>query len=131
MRLTKKLIAAVVIAGFLATLVMVPLVAEAGGRHWSHGRSHGHHSHGHSSGGYFWGGLAVGTMTGLVVGSLFAPPVVAAPVFVQPAPVFVQPAPVVVQPAPVVVQPVCANHWVPTHWNGIQWVPGYWAQVCR
>ena len=125
MKLTKKLIAGAVIAGFLATLVVVPQVAEAGGRHWSHGRSYGHSA-------LPWafqrwlllGGLAVGAVTGLVVGSLFAPPVVAAPVVVQPAPVFVQPAPVVVQPA-------CSNQWVPTQWNGVQWVPGYWAQVCR
>jgi hypothetical protein len=127
MKLTKKLIAGAVIAGFLATLVMVPPAAEAGGRNWNHGRSYGHshgHSHGHSNGGYFWGGLAVGAVTGLVVGSIFAPPVIAAPVVVQPAPVFVQPAPVVVQPA-------CWNQWVPAQWNGVQWVPGYWAQFCR
>ena len=63
-------------------------------------------------------------MTGVIVGSIFAPRVCAAPVVVQPAPV-------VVQPAPVVVQPVCTNQWVPTYWSGYQWVPGYWAQVCR
>jgi hypothetical protein len=64
-------------------------------------------------------------LTGVVVGSLLAPPPVVA------APVVVQPAPVVVQPAPVVVQQACWNQWVPAQWNGVQWVPGYWAQFCR
>jgi hypothetical protein len=75
--------------------------------------------------------VAAGAVTGVIVGSIFAPRVWAAPVVVQPAPVVVHPAPVVVQPVPVVVQPVCSNHWVPAQWNGFQWVPGYWAQVCR
>ncbi len=126
MKLTKKVTAGVVIAGLLATLVMVPQVAEAGGRHWHHGgHRHGHH-HGHAP---FWGGLAVGAVTGIVVGSIFAPRVYAAPpVVYQPAP------PVVYQPAPVVVYqpaPVCTSYWVPTYWSGYQWVPGYWAQSCQ
>jgi hypothetical protein len=127
MKATKKVIAGVLIAGFLATLVVVPQVAEAGGR-WGRGGGYGGHYHGgHYNPGYFWGGVAVGAVTGLVVGSIFAPRVWApAPVVVQPAPVVVQPAPVFVQPAP-----VCSSFWVPTSWNGYQWVPGYWAQACR
>jgi hypothetical protein len=63
----------------------------------------------------------VGALTGVVVGSIFAPRVYAAP-----PPVVYQPAPVVVYPAP-----VCTSHWVPTYWSGYGWVPGYWAQTCR
>jgi hypothetical protein len=123
MKLTKRLIAGVVIAGFLATLLMVPQVADAGGR-YGYGRGHGHgHWHGHSHGyykpGYFWGGVAAGAFTGLVVGSILAPRVYAAPPMVYPAPVVVQPA------------PGCTSHWVPTYWNGYLWVPGYWAQTCQ
>jgi len=123
MKLTKKVIAGVLIAGFLATFLIVPQAAEAGGRYGNRGYGHG----GYSNPGYFWGGLAVGAVTGLVVGSIFAPRVYAAPpVVYQPAP------PVVYQPAPVVVyQPVCSTYWVPTYWSGYQWVPGYWAQACR
>jgi hypothetical protein len=127
MKRTKQAVAAVLIAGLLATLVVVPQVAEAGGRHWGRG-GHGHGYHGGYGGpGYFWGGLAAGAFTGIVVGSLLAPRVYAAP------PVVYQPAPVIVQSAPVIVQaaPVCSNFWVPTSWNGVQWVPGYWAQACR
>ena len=57
MKRTKQAIAAVLMAGLLATLVVAPQVAEAGGRHWGHGghrHSHGHH-HGHSGAPYFWG----------------------------------------------------------------------------
>jgi hypothetical protein len=117
MKLTKKVIAGVLIAGFLATFLALPQAAEAGGRHWNHGGPHYHY--GPSP---FWGGLAVGAVTGLVVGSIFAPPVV----YAAPPPVVYQPVPVVVQPAP-----VCSSYWVPTTWNGFQWVPGYWAQACR
>ena len=126
MELTKKVIAGVLIAGFLAILVVVPQVAEAGGRYGSHGGGPRHY-HGGSGGYYapFWGGLAVGAVTGIVVGSIFAPPVYAAP------PVVYQPAPVVVQPPPVVYQTVCSSYWVNPAWNGYQWVPGYWAQACR
>ena len=119
MNRTKKGIAGVLIAGLLlATLAVMPRVAEAGSRHWHH-HHHGHHP--------FWGGLVVGTVTGVVVGSILAPRVYAAPpVVYRPVPVVVQPAPVFVQPAP-----VCSSQWVPTYWNGVQWVPGYWAQACR
>ena len=125
MKLTKKVIAGVLVAGLLATFLAVPHAAEAGGRH----RNHGGSRYGHSGANPFWGGLAVGAVTGLVVGSIFVPRVYAAPpVVYQPAP------PVVYQPAPVVVYqpaPVCSNYWVNTYWNGYQWVPGYWAQACR
>ena len=62
----------------------------------------------------------MGAFTGVVVGSILAPRVVyaAPPVVYQPAP-------------PVVYQPVCSTYWIDTHWNGVQWVPGYWAQACR
>ena len=122
MKRTNKAVAGVLIAGLLATLVLVPQAAEAGGRHWRHGGGgYGHH-HGHHGGGYyapFWGGLAVGAVTGVVVGSVLAPRVYAAP------------PPVVYQPAPVVYQPVCSNYWVNPQWNGYQWMPGYWTQACR
>jgi hypothetical protein len=120
MKRTNKAVAGVLIAGLLATLVLVPLAAEAGGRYRGHGGGYGHH-HGHHGGYYapFWGGLAVGALTGVVVGSILAPPVYAAP------------PPVVYQPAPVVYQPVCSNYWVNPQWNGYQWVPGYWTQACR
>ncbi|HWC01852.1 MAG TPA: hypothetical protein VHF87_03705 [Methylomirabilota bacterium] len=118
MTLMRTVIAAVLIAGLLATVVVIPQVAEAGGRHWNRG-GHGYHHSGHS---YFWPGLAVGAVTGIVVGSIFAPRVYAAPpVVYQPVP-----PPVVYQPAP-----VCSSYWVSTYWNGYQWVPGYWAQACR
>ena len=123
MKLTKKVIAAVLIAGFLATFLALPQAAEAGGRHWNHGGPRYHHHNSHSSAAPFFGGLAFGAVTGLVVGSILAAP----PVVVQPAPpVVYQPAPVVVQPAP-----VCSNFWVNPYWNGYQWVPGYWTQACR
>jgi hypothetical protein len=124
MKLTKKVIAGVLIAGSLATILTVPQVSEAAGRHWRYGGGHRYH-HGHHGGhhgpGPFWGGLAVGAVTGIVVGSIFAPRV-----YAVPPPVVYQPA-----PPPVVYQPVCSSYWVGTHWNGYQWVPGYWAQACR
>jgi hypothetical protein len=117
MKLTTKVIAGVLIAGFLAMFLALPQAAEAGGRHWNHGGPS------HRGVGPFWGGLAVGAVTGLVVGSIFAPPVYAAPpVVYQPVP----PPVVYYQPAP-----VCSSYWVNTYWNGYQWVPGYWAQACR
>jgi hypothetical protein len=119
MTLTKRIVAGVLIAGFLALALGLPQAAEAGGRHWNRGGGHGH-GHGYYKPGYFWGGLAVGAVTGLVVGSILAPPVYAAPAVVY------APPPVVYQPAP-----VCSSYWVNTHWNGYQWVPGYWAQACR
>ena len=67
MDFTKKVIAAVLIAGFLATFLVLPQAAEAGGRHWNHGGPRYYHNH--SGPGPFWGGLAVGAVSGLVVGS--------------------------------------------------------------
>src|SRR5262245_7819897 len=58
MRLTTKVIAGVLIAGFLATCLALPPAAEAGGRYYG-----GYHG---SSSSYFWGGLAAGAVTGLV-----------------------------------------------------------------
>ena len=122
MKLTRQVIAGVLIAGFLATALALPQAAEAGGGHWNHGGGprHGYHGHGHYPPAYFWGGLAAGAVTGIVVGSVLVPRVYAAP------PVVYQPVPVIVQPAP-----VCSSYWVNTHWNGYQWVPGYWAQACQ
>jgi hypothetical protein len=115
MTLTKRLVAGVLIAGLLVTILALPQAAEADGRHWNRGG----HRHYHRGPGPFWGGLALGAVTGIVVGSILAPPVYAAP------PIVYQPAP------PVVYQPVCTSYWVPTYWTGYQWVPGYWAQSCR
>ena len=123
MRFAKKVIAAVLIAGFVATFLALPHAAEAGGRHWNHGGPRYYHHQHHSSAAPFFGGLAFGAVTGLVVGSILAAP----PVVVQPAlPVVYQPVPVYVQPVP-----VCSNYWVNPYWNGYQWVPGYWTQACR
>jgi hypothetical protein len=118
MNLTKRVVAGVLVLGLLAAVLGIPQPAEARGRH---------------GGGHFWGGLAVGALTGLVVGSVFAPRVYAAPpvVYTPVPPVIYQPAPVVVQPPPVVYQPACSSYWVDTYWNGYQWVPGHWTQVCR
>ena len=127
MKLMKKVIAGVLITGFVATFLVVPQAAEAGGGQWNHGGQP--YYRGYYNPGYFWGGVAVGAVTGLVVGSVFWPRVyVGPPVVYQPAP------PVVYQPAPVVVYqpgPLCSTYWVPTYWSGYQWVPGYWAQSCR
>jgi hypothetical protein len=130
---TKKAVAGVLVVGILAMLLVLPQSADAGGRQWNRGghgnyRGHGnYHGRSHFGPGPFFGGLAVGALTGIVVGSIFAPPVYAAPPVVYPAPpVYQAPPPVVYQPAP-----VCSNYWVPTYWSGYQWVPGYWAQACR
>src|SRR5262249_31225050 len=117
MKLTKQVIAGVLIAGLLAMSLALPQAAEAAGRHWNRGGSY--YSHGGAN--PFWGGLAVGAVTGLVVGSILAPPVV----YAAPPVVYQAPPPVVYyQPAP-----VCSSYWVNTYWNGYQWVPGYWAQA--
>lgn len=74
--------------------------------------------------GHFVGGLAVGALTGLVLGAIIAaPPVVyaAPPVVYQPAPVYVVPPPA----------PVCTDYWVPGYWAGSAWVAPHWQRVCR
>ena len=96
MKLTKKVIAGVLMVGFLTTFLALPKAAEAGGG-W----------HGHNDAAPFFGGLAVGAITGLIVGAAVAPRAVYA--------------------AP----PVCWSYWVNPYWNGYQWLPGYWAQACR
>jgi hypothetical protein len=75
--------------------------------------------------GHFFGGFAVGTFTGVVLGSAFAPRYYYAPpvVVYQPSPVYVAPYPVYVSPAPPATY--VPPQWV---WNGYGWVltPGYW-----
>ena len=122
----KRVIAGMLVVGLLATVMALPVPAEAGGRYYGHGHGHGH---GYGAG-PFIGGLAVGAVTGLVVGGILAPRVVVA----SPPPVVYQPAPVVVAPAPVVYAappPVCTTQWVNTYWNGYGWTPAHWQQVCR
>jgi len=122
MNLTKKVIAGVLIVGFLTTFLALPKAAEADGG-W-HGQSH------HNNAAPFWGGLAFGAVTGLAVGAVVA----SRPVYAAPPVVYTAPPPVVYQPAPVVVYqpaPVCTSYWVPAYWTGYQWVQGYWAQACR
>jgi len=119
MKLTKKVIAGVLMVGFLTTFLALPKAAEAGGG-W----------HGHNDATPFFGGLAVGAITGLIVGAAVAPRAV----YAAPPVVYEAPPPVVYQPAPVVVYqppPVCWSYWVNPYWNGYQWLPGYWAQACR
>ena len=60
MTLTKKVIAAVLVAGFLATFAGVPQAAEAAGRHWNHGGPRYYHHQYHSGAAPFIGGLAFG-----------------------------------------------------------------------
>lgn len=114
----KRLIAGMLVLGLLALVLAVPAPAEA--------RQRGH----------FWGGVAVGAVTGLVLGGVLAPRVYYSEpaVVYQPAPVYVQPAPVYVQPQPVYVSPsppVCMDYWVGDHWRGGVWVQGHWERVCR
>lgn len=106
----KRLIAGALVLGLLAAVLVVPTPAEA--RHRGH----------------FWGGVALGAVTGLVLGGALAPRVYYAepPVVYQPAPVYVQPAPVYVQPAP-----VCTDYWVGDQVRGGVWIQGHWERVCR
>jgi hypothetical protein len=119
------------IAGLLVVGVVALLVAATPGDALARGR-HYHHGHGH--GGYFLGGLAVGALTGLIVGSIAAaPPVYAAPppVVYQPAPVYVAPQPVYVAPQPVYIAPACTDVWVEGRWSGPAWIGPHWERICR
>jgi len=115
----KRIVAAVAVVGLVGALVATPTPALAWG-----------HSHGWHNGEAFVGGLAVGALTGVVVGGILAsrPAVVyePAPVYVAPQPVYVQPVPVYVAP-----QPVCSSYWVPQHYGNGIWVQGHWEQACR
>ncbi len=96
----KRILAGLTLMALVVALLAAPTSASADPRFRFH-RGGG--------GGHFVGGLALGALTGVIVGGILAsrPTVVyePAPVYVPPAPVYVQPAPVYVQPAPVYVQP--------------------------
>lgn len=125
----KRMVAGLVLVGLLAALVMAPSPAEA---RWHRGPG-------------FAGGLAVGAVTGVILGGILAPRVVypaPPPVVYEPAPVYVQPAPVYAQPAPVYVAtpppvyvapppPVCQDYWVPQQYRGGVWVQGHWERACQ
>lgn len=126
----KRIVAGLVVLGLVGLLaVPTPALAYRGHR--------GHHHRGGGGGGHFVGGLAIGALTGVVIGGILAsrPPVVyqPAPVYVPPAPVYVQPTPVYAQPAPVYVAPapVCNDYWVPDGYRGGVWVQGHWERACR
>jgi hypothetical protein len=114
-------------AGILVLTLIGMVVVASPGAAEARGRGHG---------GHFWGALAVGAVTGLIVGTIVsAPPVHAAPppVVYQPQPVYVAPVPVVVAPQPVYVQPapVCADYYVQGYWWGSAWVAPHWQRICR
>jgi hypothetical protein len=126
----KRIVAGMTLVALAGMLVATP-PAFAGGR-YSYRGHRGHHYHkGGSGAGYLLGGLALGALTGVVIGSLVAP----RPVYAEP-PVVYQPAPppVVVQPAPVYVAPpppVCTDYYVPnTYRNGV-WVGAHWERICQ
>ena len=106
----KRTVAGLLVFGLVALALVTPTAAFAGGEH-------------------FWGGFAVGGVTGLVLGSAFAPRHYAPPAVVyEPAPVYVAPPAVYYALGPVYGGPAPAyvpGRWV---WNGWQWVwaPAYW-----
>jgi hypothetical protein len=117
----KRIVAGLVVVGLVGALLMAPTPAEARWR-------------GHGGGGRFVGGLAVGALTGVIIGGLLAPRVVEpAPVYVAPAPIYAPPPPVYA-PAPVYVPapaPVCSDYWVPDQYRGAVWVQGHWERYCQ
>jgi hypothetical protein len=106
----KRMVAGLMVLSLLAVLLAAPAPADARPRFW---------------GGF--GGFAAGAVTGVVLGSIFAPRVVysAPPVVYEPAPVYVEPAPVYA-PAP-----VCQDYWVPNQYRGSVWVQAHWERYCR
>jgi hypothetical protein len=125
----KRIVTGMTLVALVGVLVAAPAPAFAGGRRYY---NHGHHHHGGSGAGYLVGGLALGALTGVVIGSLIAP----RPVYAEP-PVVYQPAPapvVVAPPAPVYVAPpppVCTDYYVPnTYRNGV-WVGAHWERICQ
>ena len=121
----KRILAGLTLVVLVVALLAAPTPASAGPRYYQHRGGHG-------GGGYLVGGLALGALTGVIIGGILAsrPTVVyePAPVYVPPAP-----APVYVQPAPVYVapQPVCTDYWVPDRYRGDVWVQGHWERACR
>ncbi len=107
-----------VVAALLLVLTLTVSVRPAGAHHAGH----------------FWGGFAVGTATGLVVGTLVAPRY-----YYAPAPVYYAPAPVYVVPPP-----VCRDYYTEGYWRQApmadvggfvtyrnEWVPGASQRVCQ
>jgi hypothetical protein len=125
----KRIVTGMTLVALVGVLVAAPAPAFAGGRRYY---NHGHRHHGGSGAGYLVGGLALGALTGVVIGSLIAP----GPVYAEP-PVVYQPAPVpvvVAPPAPVYVAPpppVCTDYYVPNTYRDGVWVGAHWERICR
>lgn len=117
-----KKIAAVIMLALAVALAMVPTPAEARGR-------------GHN----FWPGFAVGTATGFVFGSAFAPRFYYPPAVYYGPPVYYAPAPVYVAPAPTCYTTYTQGYWatVPVPDGSgyttyqYRWVPAQPQTVCR
>jgi hypothetical protein len=127
----KRIVAGMTLVALTGMLVAAT-PAFAGGRPYYRGhRGHVYHHHGGNGAGYLIGGLALGALTGVVIGSLVAPRPVYAdpPVVYQPAPppVVVQPAPVYAPPPP----PVCTDYYVPNTYRDGVWVGAHWERICR